>query len=60
MKSKNFKTGTSDMNVLKQLDMQEGIVPYLESQLLLRNSLPEEHLDMRLKKAGKLNVELKK
>ncbi|MBI4149973.1 hypothetical protein HY488_01060 [Candidatus Woesearchaeota archaeon] len=60
MKSKNFKIGHSDVNVMKQLELSEGIVPFLESQLLMRNALPDEQLDLRLKKANKLNLELKK
>ncbi len=60
LKSKHFKVGHSELNVLKQLEFSDGIVPYLESQLLLRNSLPEEQLDARIKKVGKLHLELKK
>lgn len=60
LKSKNFKIGQSEMDVLKQLELSDGIVPFLEHQLQMRNALPEERLDARLKKAGKISLELKK
>ena len=61
MKSKNFKLGNNnELDVMKQLDLQEGVVRHFENELLLRNSLPEQPLDVRLKKVGKLNVELRK
>lgn len=60
LKSKNFKIGQSELDVLKQLELREGIVPFLEHQLQMRNALPEEQLDARLKKVGKINIELKK
>ena len=58
MKSKNFKIENSE--VIQHLEQKDGIVPFLESQLLMRNSLPEEQLEMRLKKVGKFSLELKK
>ncbi|GEM_PF-5788950 len=60
LKSKHFKISPSELDVFKQLDLSDGIVPYLESQILMRNSLPEEQLDARIKKVGKLSLELKK
>lgn len=60
LKSRHFKISPSELDMSKQLDFSDGIVPYLESQMLLRNSLPEEQLDARLKKAGKIGLELKK
>jgi len=58
MRSKNFKMEESKLDITKRLE-PEGIMPFLESQLLMRNSLPDEQLEIRLKKASKLGLELK-
>ncbi len=61
MRSKNFKVGGNvEFDVMKQLDLNEGVVQHLENEMLLRNALPEMSLDARLKKMGKLNAELRK
>ena len=61
MKSKNLKIGVNNgIDALKKLELQEGVVHHLEQQRLLRDELPNEPLDKRLKKAGKIDFSLNK
>ena len=60
MRSKNFKIGSAEFDLLKALDLHEGVVSHLDRMKDMRDSLEYEKLGPRLQRVSKSKLELLK